>query len=352
MAQRFTVVGLGEALFDIYPDKHVLGGAPLNVAVHAHQLGAAIAASGGAPGVGGGERGQGPHLSEPRPWSPTSSPTKEIQSAGAPGFGGRGVVVSRIGQDELGQTLLAELTGRGMTTDFIQTDPDRDTGKVYIGTDDRGEPTFEIARDVAWDTMQWDPDLEGLARQCEAVCYGTLAQRDGQSRTTIYRFLDAATRAIRLYDVNLRQTFFDQRIVRKSFEYATVAKLNLEELAAVADLLSLDVGPDGEGRVERTAAALLRKFKLRFVAVTRGPEGTVLYSPTAKVEGEAVSYPPAPDADSVGAGDACAAGLLVGMLRRWPAERTVALANHLGAFVASQPGATPPLPEAILAMVR
>jgi fructokinase len=316
MPAAFTIVGLGEALFDIFPDRQTLGGATLNAAVHAHQLAAARAQA------------------------------------------GRGVVVSRVGQDELGQRLLADLASRGMTTEFVQTDPDLDTGKVYVNVGDAGDPHFDIVADVAWDKLQYDPDIEQLAQRCEAVCFGTLAQRDGQARYTIQRFLSAAGRAVRLCDVNLRQEFYDQRILRRSFELANVLKLNRAELEKVSGLLGLagraEIGA-GDEAMDRQAQALLGGFRhLKLLAVTRGVRGTVLYEPgkAGRQEQEPVRYPPAPGADAVGAGDACTAGLLLGLVLRWPLERTLQLANHLGAFVAAQPGGTPALPPAILDMVR
>lgn len=309
MSPRFTIVGLGEALFDLFPDRQILGGAPLNVAVHAHQLGGAV--------------------------------------------GGRGVVVSRIGQDDLGSLLLDDLRGRGMSTDYVQTDPDHPTGRVYVSFNDDGSHSFEIIRNVAWDWLQFDPDMESLAAACDAVCYGSLAQRDAQSRNTIYRFLTAARRAVRLFDVNLRQDYFNRDVLNRSCELATAVKLNDQELPVVARLLNLRAAADG---ADALAGELLKRFNLRLLALTRGAKGTVLYaaetSGVRRIEQPPVSYPAADAADSVGAGDACAAGLLVGMILRWPMTRTLELANHAGAYVASQPGATPAMPEDLLSRVR
>lgn len=309
MPPRFTIVGLGEALFDLFPDRQILGGAPLNVAVHAHQLGGAV--------------------------------------------GGRGVVVSRIGQDDLGSLLLDDLRGRGMSTDYVQTDPDHPTGRVYVSFNDDGSHSFEIVRNVAWDWLQFDPDMESLATACDAVCYGSLAQRDAQSRNTIYRFLNVARRAVRLFDVNLRQDYFNRDVLNRSCELATAVKLNDQELPVVARLLNLRAAADG---ADALAGELLKRFNLRLLALTRGAKGTVLYaaetSGVRRIEQPPVSYPAADAADSVGAGDACAAGLLVGMILRWPMTRTLELANHAGAYVASQPGATPAMPEDLLSRVR
>ncbi len=313
MPPRFTIVGLGEALFDLFPDRQILGGAPLNVAVHAHQLGGIV--------------------------------------------GGRGLVVSRVGQDDLGNLLLDDLRGRNMTTDYVQTDPDHPTGRVYVSFNDDGSHGFEIVRNVAWDWLQFDPDMESLAVACDAVCFGSLAQRDAQSRNTIYRFLNAARRAVRLFDVNLRQDYFSRDVLTRSCELATAVKLNDEELPVVARLLNLRGAPGGDASdADGLAGELLKRFNLRLVALTRGAKGTALYTPDAsgprKLEQPAVSYPAAEGADSVGAGDACAAGLLVGMILRWPLTRTLELANHAGAYVASRPGATPAMPDDLLERVR
>jgi fructokinase len=304
METRFTIVGLGEALFDVFPDREILGGAPLNVAVHAHQL--------------------------------------------ATVRGGRGAVVSRLGQDSHGSRVIRELTERGVATEFLQTDPDHATGEVFVEIDDRGQPTYDIVRDVAWDWLQFDPDVEDLARRCDAVCFGSLAQRNGQTRNTIYRFLTACRpTAMRLFDVNLRQRYYDRQILARSCELSTAVKLNEQELPVVVDHLGL-TGDDPDA----LAGALLKAYGLKLVVLTRGERGTVLYTPSQRLEDRPVSYPAAEDADAVGAGDACSAGVLVGHVLRLPPARTLSLANHAGAYVASVAGGTPELPQAILDMVK
>ncbi len=304
MAQGLTIVGLGEALFDVFADRQVVGGAPLNAAVHAHQLASTL--------------------------------------------GGSGVPVSRIGRDELGRRLLDELSARGVPTAAIQVDDRRPTGRVLV-TLRGGEPDYEIVRDAAWDHIEFTDDLRRLAEGCDAVCFGTLAQRGPRSRETILQFLRHAQQAIRMFDVNLRQAFFDEGVIRQGCELATVLKLNEQEMPQVRGMLGLeDVGPSG---ADRPAMELRERLALDAVVLTRGALGTALYTSGGKAEGEPVRFPMHPGADSVGAGDACAAGVLVGMLLGWPPERTVALANAAGAFVASQPGATPQLPRDILRRV-
>ncbi len=307
MAVTFTIVGIGEALWDLLPQGAALGGATLNAALHAHQLAVRV--------------------------------------------GGRGVVVSRVGQDGRGDQVVSELEQRGMTTWYLQRDPDRPTGIVYVDVDAGGEPSFDIVRDVAWDWMQYDPDLDDLAHSTDAVCFGSLAQRVGESRSTIYRFLNDARRAIKLFDVNLRQDYYDQRVIRRSCELASIVKMNESELPVVVGLLGMDISA-GEDDHDATVRRLMERYHVNHVALTRGERGTLLYTAEGRYEGTVPTYERAEHADSVGAGDACTAGLLYGMVRRWPLERTLELANHLGAYVASQPGAVPVMPDAILRMAE
>src|SRR5262249_55658054 len=151
-------------------------------------------------------------------------------------------------------------------------------------------------------------------------------------------FLRLAERAVRLFDVNLRQQFFTAQVLEESCALATVVKLNEEELPQVHQR----VAPSSAATTEDQRVDELRtRFDLEAVVLTRGAAGTVLYTSVGKTTSAPPRYPRDPAADSVGAGDACTAGILVGRLLDWPPERTIALANAAGAFVASQPGATP-----------
>lgn len=316
MTEPIKIVGLGEALFDVFDGRQVLGGAPLNVAVQAHALAS--------------------HL--------------EI---------GTGVVASRVGDDELGARLRADVASREMPTAWLQTDSEHPTGTVEVTLLD-GEPRYEIMPDVAWDFLEANSDFLSLADECQAVCFGTLAQRSKQSCQAIRAFLSRANRAIRLFDCNLRQQYFNADILTQSFELATVAKLNEAELTRVVQIL-IDGGmlaagtPSSDGSsadFTRDAQHLLETFNLRALVLTRGTAGTTLFSNQGLTSGEPVSYEREEDADSVGAGDACSAGILIGILLNWPDDRTISLANHLGAFVASQPGATPELPAEITGLLK
>ena len=154
--------------------------------------------------------------------------------------------------------------------------------------------------------------------------------------------------------MNLRQKAYTSQIIRRSCELSTAVKLNEKEMPIVADLCGLAVMANvaGNDPNEKLAMSLLKKYDLKLVALTRGPRGTVLLTPTSRFDGPPVHYEAQAGADSVGAGDACAAAILVGLVQRWPLERVVNVANHMGAFVASQAGATPALPKELLDRVE
>ncbi|MEE2947577.1 MAG: carbohydrate kinase [Verrucomicrobiota bacterium] len=284
------IVGLGEALYDLLPTGPALGGAPLNVALQAHQL------------------------------------------------GNHAVVASRIGGDTLGQSLIDDLAMRGMDTTFIQHDPDAPTGTVEVTLRD-GEPEYDIVRNVAWDRLSWDESLASLAKRCDAVCFGTLGQRFEPAQSTIRQFA-AASQSVRLFDLNLRQDYFSAERLEAGYRAASIVKMNETELAAASPLLGL-------GQAE-PIPAIIGRFNLDLFVLTRGRDGTVLHTSDSVVVGQPAYFSPESDADPVGAGDACSAAILHGTVRRWPLQKTADLANRLGAFVASRKGATPPLPTDLL----
>jgi fructokinase len=305
MVQNLTVVGLGESLWDVLPGGKVLGGAPLNVACHVHAL---------------------------------------LLDSAAGDVSGEAVVASRVGTDALGDEVIRELERRRMSTEYIQRDADHATGTVNV-TLDAGQPTYAFAPDIAWDHLVFTPAWAALAARCDAVCFGTLAQRSQISREAIWRFLDAAPQAIRLFDVNLRQGFYDRESILAGCRRATLVKLNELELPIVADFLNL---PAGEAHEQ--LQQLIERFHLDAAVLTRGERGTLLVLPSEIIDPPPASYPAAPHADAVGAGDACSAAVLVGSLLKLSNTRIAALANHLGAYVASQPGATPEIPLTIIRM--
>lgn len=282
----FTVVGLGELLWDFLPGGRELGGAPANFAYISSLL------------------------------------------------GNRAIVASRLGNDHLGLEARQKLAKLGLTTDFLQADSVHPTGTVKVGVDGAGQPRFEITESVAWDFLEWTPQWMELAEEADAVCFGSLAQRSPMSQATIRKFLQATRQAaVRIFDVNLRQIFYSADVLGDSLKLANMAKLNHEELPRVMDLLEL--GYEDE---KASAARLRASYGLKLVCVTRGCRGSLLVDETGMHEHPGFRIKVA---DTVGAGDAFTAGLTHHYLRQSSLAEMNDAANRLGAWVASQSGATP-----------
>ena len=285
--ETFDVVGLGELIWDLFPEGRRLGGAPTNFAYVAGLL------------------------------------------------GGRSCVASRVGRDELGREAVERLERAGVSTDYIQTDDGHPTGTVGVSVDARGEALFKVNPNSAWDYLEWSDDWRGLAARADAVCFGTLGQRHPQARATILRFLSQMRPgALRVFDVNLRHSFFDAEMLAASLRLASVVKLSAEELPRIRALLRVEALGDEVA----SARDLVRAFGLELVAVTRGARGSLLVT-----EDETDEHPGlrVRVVDTVGAGDAFAAALVHKRLRGTSLTETNEAANRVGAWVASRAGATP-----------
>ncbi|HVF88382.1 MAG TPA: PfkB family carbohydrate kinase, partial [Pyrinomonadaceae bacterium] len=231
------------------------------------------------------------------------------------------------------------LSDRGLDTSYVQqSDGAHPTGTVRVHLDAGGQPHYSITENVAWDYLEWTPQLGELATRADAVCFGTLAQRAPQARATIRQFLGATRdECVRIFDVNLRGTFYSAEILAESFDSAIVAKLNHEELPIVADLLKLG------GRGENAwAHRLIQVFDLEMVCVTRGSRGSLMVTPVDLIEHPGLEVTVA---DTVGSGDAFTAALAHHYLRHAPLEGIAEAANRLGAWVATQTGATPEIDQ-------
>ena len=279
-------VGIGEVLWDVFPDgTHHLGGAPLNFAYHAN------------------------------------------------GLGGSGFIASRTGDDDLGARIVSELSKSALATHYLQTDPAKPTGTVSVSLSEAGVPSFTIHEDVAWDAIEMTADLAKLAGEADAVCFGTLAQREETSRATIREFLELAAGARRIFDVNLRQGFYSKQILDDSLGLCSVAKMNDAELEIIAG--TLDLAPGEE--IDRLRE-LVSRYELEAAALTMGAAGCLIVSRAGAVSGRA---PEIRVADSVGSGDAFAAALAIGLAEGMLPEKLVRFCNLAGAYVAAHPGATP-----------
>jgi len=291
-SNRPTIVGLGEILWDLLPDGKQFGGAPANFAYHAKQ------------------------------------------------FGAEAHVLSAVGDDELGREILGRLDRLGLGRDLVAIDAEHPTGTVSVELDEQGKPDFTIHTGVAWDFIPAMPELDALAARADAVCFGSLAQRSEVSRATIRRFLDATGNGcLRVFDINLRQHFFNAEVVGASLERADLLRLSDDESPVVAELLSL---PADEGSF---LDAVMRQYDLTLVALTKGAAGSVLRSRdgTSTVPGTRVNV-----ADTVGAGDSFTAAVVMGLLAGRNLDATNRRANDVAAYVCTQSGATPDLPEHLL----
>jgi fructokinase len=290
MTRKLVIAGIGEVLWDVYPDAARFGGAPANFACHAAALGAEA-------------------------W-----------------------MASTVGVDELGDRALDALEGAGVECGTVERDGEHDTGQVLVTLDSSGHASYKFADDSAWDHVEWSAALESLAGRCDAVCFGTLGQRSPISRATIQRFVGATPQqALRMFDVNLRQQFFDRRTIDASLQVASAVKLNEEELPKVAELCEIYASTP-----RHMLRELVERYDLRLAALTCGVGGALLI---ARDEESTCPAVPTKVVDTVGAGDAFTATLVPDFLREMPLAEVNRHANAVASFVCSQPGAVVKLPD-------
>ncbi|MDD6318661.1 MAG: carbohydrate kinase [Succinatimonas hippei] len=284
-------VGLGEILFDVIDGKPHLGGAPANFAYMCSKLGF------------------------------SSCP------------------VSSVGHDELGELAITTLDKAGLNTAYISRDS-HPTGTVEVKIDEHGIPSYVFSSDCAFDHILFNGDLRNLASLCSIVCFGSLAQRHPQSRDSIMDFVKTASDAgaLCVFDVNLRQNFFNEEIIRGSLCQSTVLKCNDEELPVLSRVLGAPREPDGFFSFIRDS------YGCQMLVETRGADGSVIYSENGVSELEGIKVK---IADTVGAGDAFTAVLTCSLVKGLPLELSHALASKAAAAVCSQHGAMVALPDEV-----
>ena len=285
------IVGLGEALWDCLPDGKKLGGAPANFAYHAGQ------------------------------------------------FGFDTLAVSALGEDALGEETIAALEEHKLN--YLMPRIPYPTGTVQVTLDEQGIPTYNIREGVAWDNIPFTPEIEEVAKTCQAVCFGSLAQRSVVSRETIGKFLDATpSDCVKIFDINLRQSFFTKEIIEASMRRCNILKINDEELVVVSRMFEL---PDLDE--EKRCKQLIKDYNLDILVLTCGTNGSYVftadesyYQPTPKVE----------VADTVGAGDSFTGSFCAALLKGKSIPEAHELAVKVSAFVCTQNGAMPTLPKDFL----
>ncbi len=286
------IVGMGEALWDVLPDGKKLGGAPANFAYHVSQF----------------------------------------------GFDSR--VVSAVGRDELGDEILDVF--RSKQVKHLIERVDYPTGTVQVTLDKVGVPCYEIKEGVAWDNIPFTDELKRLALSTRAVCFGSLAQRNEVSRGTINRFLDTMPDTpdqLKIFDINLRQGFYTKEIIEQSCQRCNILKINDEELVAVSRMFGYP-GID----LQDKCWILIAKYNLKMLILTCGTNGSYVFTPGA------ISFqetPKVPVADTVGAGDSFTAAFCASLLRGKTVPEAHKLAVEVSAYVCTQSGAMPELPEVL-----
>ncbi len=283
------VVGIGEVLWDVLPEGKKLGGAPANFAYHVSQ------------------------------------------------FGLNSRVVSAIGNDKLGAEIERDFSEKGL--EGIIEKVAYPTGTVQVSLDDNGVPNYTIKENVAWDNIPFTTALKELAQHTCAVSYGSLAQRNIVSRETIHAFLDAMPKegAYKIFDINLRQNFYTKDIICESLERCNVLKINDEELVAVSRLFGYP-GID----LQDKCWILLAKYDLKMLILTCGVNGSYVFTPGHV---SFVETPKVTVADTVGAGDSFTAAFVSAILRGLSVSEAHKLAVNVSAYVCTQNGAMPILPD-------
>ncbi|HSZ17459.1 MAG TPA: carbohydrate kinase [Terracidiphilus sp.] len=296
------ILGIGELLWDMLPQGPQLGGAPTNFTVMAGRL------------------------------------------------GNHAAVLSRIGRDDLGRSAVKLLDPFPVDTSHLQVDPSHETGRVTV-TLQQGQPEYVIHQPAAWDSLELSDDWVQLAERADAICFGSLAQRSLESRQTVQTLAAQTSSAcVRVFDVNLRAPFYSGESVQESLELATVLKMNDAEVSLVLGLLGLQSTEEENAAWLRVdAERLLSEFPtLQMVAITRGGHGSLLVTRDEWHEHPGI---PVQVADTIGAGDAFTAALTHYLLRGADLLTLNDAGNRWGAWVASQSGAMPVLPEAIRARI-
>ena len=247
-------------------------------------------------------------------------------------------VISATGKDVLGRELLAEAGKRGLR--YIVSDSDRPTGTVDVEVDDNGVPQYRINENVAWDNIVFSKDVERLCQNAGAICFGSLAQRSKTSRDTLQCILECMQKdAMRIFDVNLRQSFYTEEIVCSSLQQCNVLKMNEDEVKVLQPFLNA-----GETDPLRFCGFLIEKYALEALILTCGAQGSYVFGKEEK------SFLPTPKlqvADTVGAGDSFTAAFCAALLGGKPLHEAHRLAVEVSAYVCTQPGAMPLLPETL-----
>ena len=282
------IVGLGEALWDVLPDGKKLGGAPANFAYHAAQ------------------------------------------------FGLDTIAISALGEDKLAEETIEALKEHHLN--YLMPRVPYPTGTVQVTLTGEGIPTYDIKENVAWDNIPFNDEMMEIAKNARAVCFGSLAQRNVVSRENIHKFLDATPDdCVKIFDINLRQQFYTKEVIKESLKRCNILKINDEELVLIGRMFGYP-GLD----IENKCWLILGKYNLDMLVLTCGTNGSYVFTPgqmsfqeTPKVE----------VADTVGAGDSFTGSFCASILNGKPVPEAHKTAVQVSAFVCTQNGAMPIVPD-------
>ncbi|MBQ7414589.1 MAG: carbohydrate kinase [Prevotella sp.] len=290
------IIGLGEALWDMLPEGKKLGGAPANFAYHAGQ------------------------------------------------FGLDTLAISALGEDKLADETIEALEQNGLK--YLMPRVPYATGTVQVTLTGEGIPTYEIKENVAWDNIPFNEEIKAAAKNCRAVCFGSLAQRNIVSRQTIQQFLDATPEdCIKICDINLRQQFFSKEILEESFKRCNILKINDEELVVVTRMFGYQELDDA-----KICEKMVKEYNLQMLVLTCGTNGSHVFTADGKH-----SFQPTPKvevADTVGAGDSFTGSFCAAILNGKPVEEAHRIAVEVSAYVCTQNGAMPKYPAELVAKVK
>ncbi len=283
------VLVFGEVLFDKFPNRTSLGGAPFNYAFHLHHLGIPVR------------------------------------------------LISRVGEDEPGREILDRLQKVGLFAEGVQVDTIHPTGEVKVTLNDRGVPEFNILPERAYDYIEFDSCIETLTREeISLVYFGTLAQRFSTSAETLDKICKVlVSRSTFVLDINLRSPFYTPEVIQSSLQNCGILKINEDELATIKETLRID------SSAENLPRYLLDTYKLDFLCVTKGEEGSELYEAGNNISFYCPALPPKKVVDTVGAGDAFCAMLTAGYLAGWPKQTLIEKATEFASRICEIPGALP-----------
>ncbi|MBR6489787.1 MAG: carbohydrate kinase [Muribaculaceae bacterium] len=293
MGDNRYVVGLGEALWDMLPEGKKLGGAPANFAYHAGQF---------------------------------------LGSDNA-------IAVSALGEDKLAQETLLALDKHGLR--YCMPRVPFPTGTVQVSLDECGIPTYDIKENVAWDNIPFTPQIEQIAANCRAVCFGSLAQRHVVSRESIRRFLQATPDdCMKIFDINLRQQFYTREIIEQSLRHCNILKINDEEMETIGRMFGCS-----DVDIKNKCRLFLDRYDLKMLVLTCGTDGSYVFTR------DQMSFRETPTvevADTVGAGDSFTGAFCASILAGKSVSEAHEIAVKVSAYVCTRNGAMPTLPPELL----